>query len=87
MKFNWNYPTTVWVGEDRVNDLEEACINLKITKPLFVTDKDLINLGMIKDILQNLKKKFNNLEIFSNFSGNPIGQNVDEGVEVYDKSN
>ena len=44
MKFNWNYPTTVWVGEDRVNDLGEACINLKITKPLFVTDKDLINL-------------------------------------------
>ena len=30
MKFNWNYPTTVWVGEDRVKDLVEACINLKI---------------------------------------------------------
>ena len=41
---------------------------------------------MIKRILQNLKKKFNNLEIFSNFSGNPIGQNVDEGVKVYKKS-
>ena len=40
MKFNWNYPTTVWVGINRINDLNEACENLNITKPLFVTDKD-----------------------------------------------
>ena len=58
MKFNWNYPTTVWVGEDRVNDLEEACINLKITKPLFVTDKDLINLSFIQKIVNEIKSKF-----------------------------
>ena len=87
MKHNWNYPTLMWVGKNRINDLVDACQYLKISNPLFVTDKDLINLDMIKRILQNLKKKFNNLEIFSNFSGNPIGQNVDEGVKVYNKSN
>ena len=87
MKHNWNYPTLMWVGKNRINDLVDACQDLKISNPLFVTDKDLINLDMIKRILQNLKKKFNNLEIFSNFSGNPIGQNVDEGVKVYNKSN
>ncbi len=87
MNHNWNYPTLMWVGENRINDLFDACQELKISNPLFVTDKDLINLDMIKHILQNLKKKFNNLEIFSNFSGNPIGQNVDEGVKVYNKSN
>ena len=27
MKFNWNYPTTVWVGQDRVRDLVEAKIS------------------------------------------------------------
>ena len=87
MKHNWNYPTLMWVGKNRINDLVDACQDLKISNPLFVTDKDLINLDMIKRIVQNLKKKFNNLEIFSNFSGNPIGQNVDEGVKVYNKSN
>ncbi len=87
MKHNWNYPTLMWVGKNRINDLVDACQDLKISNPLFVTDKDLINLDMIKRILQNLKKKFNNLEIFSNFSGNPIGQDVDEGVKVYNKSN
>ncbi len=87
MNHNWNYPTLMWVGENRINDLVDACQELKMSNPLFVTDKDLINLDMIKHILQNLKKKFNNLEIFSNFSGNPIGQNVGEGVKVYKKSN
>jgi len=87
MKFNWNYPTTVWVGEDRVNDLGEACINLKITKPLFVTDKDLINLPFIQKIINEIKKKFQELKIFSNFSGNPFGENVDEGVNEFKKNN
>ena len=87
MKFNWNYPTTVWVGEDRTNDLEEACINLKITKPLFVTDKYLINLPFIQKIINEIKSKFQELKIFSNFSGNPIGENVDEGVNEFKKNN
>ena len=42
MKANWNYPTTVWVGNGRISDINLACQNLKIKKPLFVTDKDLI---------------------------------------------
>ena len=41
MKINWNYPTTMWVGENRINDIAEACNNLGITKPLFVTDNGL----------------------------------------------
>ena len=83
MKFNWNYPTTVWVGQDRVKDLVEACINLNINKPLFVTDKDLINLPFIIQIISEIKIKFKELRIFSNFSGNPIGENVDEGVNEF----
>ena len=67
MKFNWNYPTTVWVGQDRVRDLVEACINLNIKKPLFVTDKDLINLPFIIQIISEIKVKLKELNIFSNF--------------------
>ena len=82
MKFNWNYPTTVWVGENRVIDLNEACKVFKIKKPLFVSDKELIELPMTKKIINN----FDNKDIFSNFSGNPNGKNVDDGVKVYQKN-
>ena len=87
MYFNWNYPTTVWVGENRIKDLSLACKILKIKKPLFVTDKDLIKLYMVKNIISEIKKNFNELKIFSNFSGNPIGENVQEGVNEFKNSN
>ena len=83
--YNWNYPTTVWVGKDRAKDLEKACVEIKTLKPLLVTDKDLINLEFIKDLVNDLEKKFK-LSTFSNFSGNPTGENVDEGVEVFKKN-
>ena len=86
MRSNWNYPTTIWVGENRCKDLNVACENLHIINPLFVTDKDLINLPMVKSIISNLKKKFHKLSLFSNFSGNPIGENVDEGVKVFNEN-
>ena len=86
MKINWNYPTSVWVGENRIKDLSQACKNLDISSPLFVTDKDLINLDMTKKIILDIKKNFNNLAIFSNFSGNPIGENVEEGVLQFKKN-
>ena len=83
--YNWNYPTTVWVGKNRAKDLGKACVEIKTLKPLLVTDKDLINLEFIKDLVNDLEKKFE-LSTFSNFSGNPTGENVDEGVEVFKKN-
>ena len=85
MKSNWNYPTTVWVGENRVSDLIEACKNLSIKKPLFVTDKDLVNLSFVKNIISLNSKKFDQFAIFSNFTGNPTGENVDDGVNDFNK--
>jgi len=85
MTINWNYPTSVWVGENRIKDLSQACGNLGITNPLFVTDKDLVNLDMVINIILELKKNFNNLTVFSNFSGNPFGENVEEGVVEFKK--
>ena len=85
MKSNWNYPTTVWTGEDRSVDLPEACLISKIKNPLFVTDKDLVTLPMTIKTINNLKKVFKDICVFSNFSGNPFGKNITEGVELYNK--
>ena len=85
-KFNWNYPTTIWAGKNRIEDLFLGCEQLKIKKPLFVTDKDLINLSMVKDIIEKLKKNIT-VALFSNFTGNPIGEDVDEGVLQFKNNN
>ena len=86
MNSNWNYPTTVWVGENRIKDLHKACAQLLIKKPLFVTDKDLVNLEMVKKIIKTLSDNFNNIKIFSNFSGNPSGDNVNDGVKIFNEN-
>jgi len=85
MKSNWNYPTTVWTGEGRSADLSEACLLANIKKPLFVTDKDLVTLPMTIKIIDSLKKVFKDINIFSKFTGNPFGKNINEGVEIYNK--
>ena len=83
MKSNWNYPTTVWTGEGRSADLPEACLLANIKNPLFVTDKDLVTLPMTIKTIDSLKKVFKDMRVFSNFSGNPFGKNIIEGVELY----
>ena len=85
--YNWNYPTNIWVGKDRIKDLYLACSNLKIQNPLFVTDKDLINLPMVKEVISKIKNRIDNIVVFSDFSGNPFGENVEEGVKEFKKNN
>jgi len=55
-KYNWNYPTTMWVGENRINDIAQACKTLNISKPLLVTDKGLADTEIVKKYPFNFKK-------------------------------
>ena len=86
MSINWNYPTTMWIGENRIDDLSLACKELNISNPLFVTDKDLVSLPMTIEIITNFKNSFGKLNIFSDFTGNPTGKNITEGVKIYNNN-
>ncbi len=86
-KTNWNYPTTMWVGQDRIKDLSTACRNLNINKPLLVTDKGLASSDIIQSSLSNLKQNSFEVILYSKVIGNPTGTNVNEGVEIYRKNN
>ena len=85
-KYNWNYPTSMWVGKDRINDIAEACKKLNINKPLLVTDKGLAQSDIVKNTLLILKDNGISTELYSNVVGNPNGTNVEEGVDTYKKN-
>ena len=87
MKSNWNYPTTMWVGKDRIKDLYIACKNLKINKPLLVTDSGLAKSKIVINVLENLKEGGISAELYSDVVGNPTGTNVTKGVDYYNKNN
>jgi alcohol dehydrogenase class IV len=76
----------MWIGENRIDDLSLACKELNISNPLFVTDKDLVSLPMTVEIITNLKNSFGKLNIFSDFTGNPTGKNITEGVKIYNNN-
>ena len=86
-KYNWNYPTTMWVGENRINDIAEACKNLSIKKPLLVTDKGLVDTDIVKKTLRILDKNNLSAKLYSNVIGNPTGTNVNEGVVNFKQNN
>ena len=78
-KMNWNYPTTIWFGENRSKEIQEACISVNIQNPLIVTDPGLLNTDLIEKLNKSLKFQ---TKIYSDVQGNPTGSNVTNGVEV-----
>ncbi len=83
MSMNWNYPTNIWFGEKRINEIQKACDNLNIHNPLIVTDPGILKTNIIEKINNSLNSHAN---IFSDVQSNPTGNNVEKGV-LYFNSN
>ena len=77
MSMNWNYPTSIWFGEKRINEIQKACDDLNIKKPLIVTDPGILKTNIVEKINEALSTRAN---IFSDVQSNPTGQNVVNGV-------
>ena len=86
-KLDWNYPTKIWIGENRIKDLSQACKELNINKRLLVTDNNLAKNKIILDSINLLRSKNISVELFSDVVGNPSGTNVNEGVNFFKKNN
>jgi alcohol dehydrogenase len=85
--FDWGYPNTVWFGNGRIKDLSKACKILDIKKPLFVTDKDLAKTKMVEETLEINKRANLPTVVFSDLKGNPLGNNVEKGVDAFKSGN
>ena len=81
---NWNYPTSIWFGLNRINEIQKACDELNISNPLIVTDPGILQTDIITKINSSLKVKAN---IFSDVKSNPTGANVEEGVKLFNDKN
>ena len=79
---NWNYPTAMWFGLNRIKDIQKACDDLNIKNPLIVTDPGILNTDIINKINNSLNQK---AAIFSNVQSNPTGQNVEDGVKQFNQ--
>ena len=47
---NWNYPTPIWFGLNRVKEIQKASDDLQINNPLIVTDPGIQKTDIIDKI-------------------------------------
>jgi alcohol dehydrogenase len=80
---NFNFPNPVRFGNGRVKELPAFCKQANMARPLFVTDKGLVNTDMVKDIIANLKKAGLDVGVFSDVRPNPTEENVLEGCKAF----
>ena len=80
---NWNYPTPIRFGNGRIAELAQACTELGISKPLLVTDADLVKLPPVKKALEALETGGLAVALFSGIEANPKVSHVTEGVAAY----
>ena len=85
LQANWNFPTPIRFGAGTISQLAEVCKELKINKPLLVTDVGLAEQDFVKAIMQANVDAGVKTSIFSGVKSNPTGANVEDGVAAYKK--
>lgn len=79
----WNFPTRVWFGPGTIRRLAKACGQLGMARPLLVTDEGLRDLPIVETALAVLREGGLEAELFADVRGNPIGENVEAGVQAF----
>ena len=80
---NWNYPTTIWFGVHRIKEIQKACEELNIQKPLIVTDNGILKTNIINKLNDCLDKQ---AIVYSDVKSNPTGKNVEDGVKAFNEN-
>jgi alcohol dehydrogenase class IV len=81
-KGNWNYPTPTRFGAGRIRELPDACRELGITRPLLVTDPGIAGLPITREAVAINKAAGLETRVFSRIQPNPVGADVDAGVQA-----
>ncbi len=80
---NWTYPTQIYVGPGRRAELSGYCLALNIQRPLVVTDRMLLALPLIQEVLAELLLQGLSPGVFSEVDGNPTGSEVEAGCQAF----
>ena len=80
---NWSYPTAIRFGAGRIAELAEACTEVRITRPLLVTDRGLAGLPITARALDCLASAGLEHALFVEVDPNPNEVNLEAGIAAY----
>ncbi len=82
--YQYNFPTTIRFGAGAAKELGDYLLKNNLKKPLVVTDPTVAQLGFLREIVNDLKKKGISVEIFSEIHKNPVKSDVYKGGDAFD---
>jgi alcohol dehydrogenase class IV len=81
---NWSFPTALRIGAGCVSELAAACEKHGIERPLIVTDPGMVQLPVLDALQSSFAMP---VPVFSEIQPNPVGANIDAGVEAFRAGN
>ncbi|MBT6509110.1 MAG: iron-containing alcohol dehydrogenase, partial [Rhodospirillaceae bacterium] len=79
---NWSYPTAIRFGPGRIRELADAARAVGMSRPLLVTDPGISGLPMISVAVASNEADGLPTTVFSEIQGNPVGADVERGLDV-----
>src|SRR5262249_10952042 len=83
----YNFPTTVRFGAGAIKELPGYLSANNLSRPLIVTDPNVVQLDFFKRILNDLQAKSIAAEVFSSIHKNPVKSDVLKGGDIYSNTN
>lgn len=80
------WPAINLIGPGCVKEIGQEVVNLGKTKALFVTDKVLNQVGVVKQVTDVLDASGISYVIFDDVKPNPTTQNVNDGLKLYQEA-
>lgn len=80
--FSFNLPTRIEYGNGKVNQLGEYIKELQGERILVITDKGLLNAGVLENVFKTLKKEAIEYFIYDNVKPNPRDKDCMEAYEL-----
>ena len=87
MNANWNYPTAIRVGPDRLSEIGDCCLSLNLRNPLLITDPGIKDFPFINAAVDSCKASGLECGMFSDVQPNPTGTNIEQGVTAFNSGN
>lgn len=82
--YQYNFPTTIRFGAGSSDELGDYLITNNLSKPLIVSDSNVVQLGFFAEIVSQLKRKNLSVEVFHDIHKNPVKTDVYNGGDVFD---
>jgi len=79
----FNYPTTILYGQGSLIEAAKRAKSLGFNKPLIVTDKTLIKLGIVDQVKVEFEKSDIKVSIYDGTHPNPLEDDCIAGAEIY----